>query len=37
MPGTDANRVRNVRAAGAHAVLRRGGHEQARLEEADPG
>jgi hypothetical protein len=37
MLGKDANWVRNVRAAGGRAVLRRGGREQVRLEEVEPG
>ena len=37
MLGNDANWVRNVRAAGGRAVLRRGGREQVRLEEVQPG
>jgi deazaflavin-dependent oxidoreductase (nitroreductase family) len=37
MLGDDANWVRNVRAAGGLAVLSRGGREQVRLVEVDPG
>src|SRR5438552_9152861 len=37
MLGKDANWVRNVRAAGGRVVLRRGGREQVRLEEVEPG
>jgi len=37
MLGNDTNWVRNVRAAGGRAVLRRGGREAVRLEEVDPG
>lgn len=37
MLGDDANWVRNVRAAGGMAVLRRGGREAVRLEEVDLG
>ena len=37
MLGKDANWVRNVRAAGGRAVLRRGGRERVRLEEVEPG
>jgi deazaflavin-dependent oxidoreductase (nitroreductase family) len=36
MLGNDANWVRNVRATGGRAVLRRRGHEAVRLEEVDP-
>lgn len=36
MLGNDANWVRNVRAAGGQAVLRRGRREAVRLEEVDP-
>jgi deazaflavin-dependent oxidoreductase (nitroreductase family) len=36
MLGEDAQWVRNVRAAGGRAVLRRGGREQVRLEEVEP-
>jgi deazaflavin-dependent oxidoreductase (nitroreductase family) len=37
MLGSHANWVRNVRAAGGRAVLRRGGREQVRLEEIESG
>ena len=37
MLGKDANWVRNVRTAGGRAVLRRGGREQVRLAEVEPG
>jgi len=37
MLGNDANWVRNVRAAGGRAVLRRRGREQVRLDEVEPG
>jgi hypothetical protein len=37
MLGNDANWVRNVRAAGGRAVLRRGGREQVYLAEVEPG
>jgi deazaflavin-dependent oxidoreductase (nitroreductase family) len=37
MLGEDANWVRNVRAAGGLAVLRRGGHQRVRLVEVDAG
>jgi hypothetical protein len=36
MVGEDVNWVANVRAAGGHAVLRHGGHEDVRPEEVDP-
>jgi deazaflavin-dependent oxidoreductase (nitroreductase family) len=36
MLGNDANWVRNVRAAGGRAVLRRRAREQVQLEEVDP-
>jgi deazaflavin-dependent oxidoreductase (nitroreductase family) len=35
MLGEDTNWVRNVRAAGGHAVLRHGGREAVRLQEVD--
>jgi hypothetical protein len=37
MLGEDTNWVRNVRAAGGHAVLRHGGREPVRLQEVDAG
>jgi deazaflavin-dependent oxidoreductase (nitroreductase family) len=37
MLGSDANWVRNVRAAGGRAVLRHGRRQAVRLEEVDPG
>jgi deazaflavin-dependent oxidoreductase (nitroreductase family) len=37
MLGKDANWVLNVRAAGGRVVLRRGGREEMRLEEVEPG
>ena len=37
MLGNDANWVRNVRAAGGRAVLRRRGREKVRLVEVEPG
>jgi hypothetical protein len=37
MLGEDANWVLNVRAAGGRVVLRRGGREEVRLEEVEPG
>jgi deazaflavin-dependent oxidoreductase (nitroreductase family) len=37
MLGNDANWVRNVRAAGGRAVLRRRGREEVRLVEVEPG
>jgi deazaflavin-dependent oxidoreductase (nitroreductase family) len=37
MLGKDANWVLNVRAAGGRAVLRRGGRQEVRLEEVEPG
>lgn len=36
MLGNDVNWVRNIRAAGGRAVLRRGGREQVRLDEVEP-
>jgi hypothetical protein len=36
MLGNEANWVRNVRAAGGHAVLRHGRREEVALEEVDP-